>query len=93
MSEKKRIIVTIDGPSGVGKSTISRRLASMLRFTYLDTGAMYRAVALKCQELAVDFSDEEKIGKILEGINLQFAPAESTDSEVRVFLDNREVSD
>lgn len=93
MSENKQIVVTIDGPSGVGKSTISRRLAAMLHFTYLDTGAMYRAVALKCRELGVDFSEEEKIGEILEGINLHFAPAESADSEVRVFLDDREVSD
>src|SRR5665647_3314165 len=47
-------IVTIDGPSGGGKSTVSRALAARLGFTYLDTGAMYRAVAYTCQEQGVD---------------------------------------
>ncbi|MCI5227631.1 MAG: cytidylate kinase, partial [Candidatus Electrothrix sp. AX2] len=47
-AEKLRV-VTIDGPSGVGKSTVSRRMASKLGFTYLDTGAMYRAVAYACK--------------------------------------------
>ncbi|MBE0584860.1 MAG: (d)CMP kinase, partial [Desulfofustis sp.] len=45
MSDQLGIIVTIDGPSGVGKSTISRKVAAELDLTYLDTGAMYRAVA------------------------------------------------
>ncbi|MCI5119276.1 MAG: cytidylate kinase, partial [Candidatus Electrothrix sp. LOE1_4_5] len=54
-AEKLRV-VTIDGPSGVGKSTVSRRMASKLGFTYLDTGAMYRAVAYACAQagIAVD---------------------------------------
>ena len=46
-------IVTIDGPSGGGKSTVSRALASRLGYTYLDTGAMYRALALKAQRQSV----------------------------------------
>jgi len=53
MSERRQI-VTIDGPSGVGKSTLSRQVAATLGFTYLDTGAMYRAVALFFQQNHID---------------------------------------
>ncbi|MBM3795712.1 MAG: (d)CMP kinase [Acidobacteria bacterium] len=45
-NSKRRVVVAIDGPAGAGKSTIARRLAARLNFTYIDTGAMYRAVAL-----------------------------------------------
>ncbi|MDH3347670.1 MAG: (d)CMP kinase [Desulfobulbaceae bacterium] len=89
---KKRKIVTIDGPSGVGKSTISRRLAAQLKFTYLDTGAMYRSVALKCKQLNLDFTDERVMEGVLERINLRFEPAPSPDADVLVFLDDIEVT-
>ena len=58
-------IVTIDGPSGVGKSTVSRRLAALLDFTYLDTGAMYRAVAYGCKQAGVNVGDEAAVGSLL----------------------------
>ncbi len=61
MSEQPGIIVTIDGPSGVGKSTISRKIAAELGLTYLDTGAMYRAVALYLQSLGCDIEDESAV--------------------------------
>ncbi len=60
-----RRIVTIDGPSGGGKSTVSRALAARLGFTYLDTGAMYRAVAYKCRREGVDPQDEERLAALL----------------------------
>ncbi|TBV82242.1 MAG: (d)CMP kinase [Desulfobulbaceae bacterium] len=56
MGAEKIAIVTIDGPSGAGKSTISRRLARRLGFTYLDTGAMYRAVGLHIHRLGLNFN-------------------------------------
>lgn len=86
-------IVTIDGPSGVGKSTVSRRLAVQLGFTYLDTGAMYRAVALKCKKSNIDVHDEPAVAKVLENINLQLLPAKSEHEDVRVILDGEEVGD
>ena len=85
--------VTIDGPSGVGKSTISRRVAARLGFTYLDTGAMYRAVALKCRLAGIDVTDEEAVALILPGLNLQLLPAPSEHEDARVVLDGVEVSD
>lgn len=86
-------IVTIDGPSGVGKSTVSRRLAAQLGYTYLDTGAMYRAVALKCKKSNVDEQDESAVSEILAHLDLELLPARSERDDVRVILDNEDVSD
>lgn len=86
-------VVTIDGPSGVGKSTISRRVAAGLGFTYLDTGAMYRAVALKCRMAGIDVTDEGAVAEILPALDLQLLPARSEGEEARVMLDGVEVSD
>ncbi len=55
---KKGIIITIDGPSGAGKSTVGKILARRLGYTYIDTGAMYRAVALKAKEGLIKTDDE-----------------------------------
>jgi CMP/dCMP kinase len=93
MSHKKRVeIVTIDGPSGVGKSTISRRVAASLSFTYLDTGAMYRAVGIKLQEAAIDLSDEDSLRTCLDTIQLDLLPAAEGSDDVGVILDGRDVS-
>lgn len=85
-------IVTIDGPSGVGKSTISKRVAASLAFTYLDTGAMYRAVGYKLQKSNVDLEDGGAVQQCLDGISLQLLPAVSENSEVRVILDDEDIS-
>lgn len=63
-------IITIDGPSGAGKSTISKLLARRLGYKYLDTGALYRAVAWKVKEENVNPDNEEALKKILEDINI-----------------------
>ncbi len=91
MSEKREI-VTIDGPSGVGKSTISRKVAAALGYTYLDTGAMYRAVALFLQQLKIDLGDEEAVASALAGMDLQLLPAEGEDGDVGVVVNGRDVS-
>lgn len=92
MSEKVAV-VTIDGPSGVGKSTISRRVAASLGYTYLDTGAMYRAVALKCRQETIDIRDEAAVAAMLPGLAMELLPAPSEKEDVRVILDGQEVSD
>lgn len=86
-------VVTIDGPSGVGKSTISRRVAAQLGYTYLDTGAMYRAVALKCQRAEIDFTDTASLQEILDTLDVQLLPASSEGDDVQVLLDGENVSD
>ncbi len=80
-------IITIDGPSGVGKSTVARRVAELLGFSCLDTGAMYRALALKANLAAVSPRDPEAVSQALSETTVGF------DSEGRVFLDDRDVSE
>jgi cytidylate kinase len=86
-----RRIVTIDGPSGGGKSTVSRALAARLGFTYLDTGAMYRAVAYKCRREGVDPQDEERLAALLDSTRIQLLPPDEGGDDVRVLLDGEEV--
>ncbi len=85
-------IVTIDGPSGVGKSTISRRVAAALSFTYLDTGAMYRAVGLKLKESGIDLENDTAVRECLATISLKLTPATEEREDVGVVLDGRDVS-
>lgn len=61
MAEKQGFIIAIDGPSGVGKTTVSRMLARRLDYRYVDTGAMYRAFALAANESGVDLSSEDSL--------------------------------
>lgn len=91
MSEKQNII-TIDGPAGVGKSTVSRMVAAATGFTYLDTGAMYRGVGLFLQEQKVDLSDVTAIEQLLSQLDLQLLPAVDETSDVGVLINNRDVS-
>ena len=93
MSHKpKQKIVCIDGPSGVGKSTISRRIAASLSFTYLDTGAMYRAVGLKLKNSGVNLNDDGAVLDCLNTISLKLLPAKAGSDNVGVLLDGRDVS-
>jgi len=68
----KRLIVAVDGPSGAGKSTVSKMLASKLGLTYIDTGAMYRAVALKSKREGVDPDDREGLAAIATSCRISF---------------------
>jgi CMP/dCMP kinase len=84
-------IVTIDGPSGGGKSTVSRMLAAQLHYTYLDTGAMYRAVAYQCQEKDIDLGESSQLEALLAAIRLELLPPEAGEDDVRVLVDGRNV--
>ena len=88
-------VVTIDGPSGVGKSTVSRQLAAQLGFTYLDTGAMYRAVGYACAQAGIDTDNpvhQEALNKLLTELDLRLLPPAQEGDEVRVFLGDEDVS-
>jgi cytidylate kinase len=67
-----RDVITIDGPSGAGKSTVSRLVAQKLGYKYLDTGALYRAVAWKVKEDGGSPEDEKYLTRLLEKINIAF---------------------
>ena len=88
----KQNIVTIDGPSGVGKSTVSRLLAQRLGYTYLDTGAMYRAVAFACREAGIDPGDERAVANLLKNLHIDLQPPVQEDSDVRVYLNSSEIT-
>ena len=78
-------IIAIDGPAGAGKSTVSKICAARLGYTYIDTGAMYRAVALKCNAQCV-MRNAQLIEDVVKDIDIRL------DSSARVFLDGREVT-
>ncbi len=66
-----RVIIAIDGPAGAGKSTVARALASRLGFTYLDSGAMYRSVALAALRAEVDPDDGVAVGELARGVRIE----------------------
>jgi CMP/dCMP kinase len=80
------MVIAIDGPAGAGKSTVARGVAGDLSFTYLDSGAMYRCVALAALQGGADLDDEEAVGALAEGLAIDFEGR-------RVLLDGAEVSD
>ena len=82
-------IVTIDGPVGSGKSTIGRLLAERLGLVYLDTGAMYRVVALEAQQQDIDPADEERLGELCREVEISFKQAPEGQ---RVLSGGRDVS-
>ena len=73
-SHSKRVTIAIDGPSGAGKSTIARRLAERLGFIYIDTGAMYRAVALWAHRQKIDAADMHRVEQLALAADIRLAP-------------------
>jgi cytidylate kinase len=86
---QRDLIITIDGPGGAGKSTAARGLAERLGYFYLDTGATFRAVALKARELGVSLEDAQSLGKIARESEIRFGG----DHNERIFLDGKDVSE
>lgn len=84
----KRIIVAIDGPAGAGKSTIAKRVAAKLDFVYIDTGAMYRAIALWAMRLGIDTSDMHRLEQLAAEASIAFEPGQRS-----VLLNGEDVSD
>lgn len=86
---KKNIQIAIDGPAGAGKSTIAKIVAEALGFTYIDTGAMYRAVTYKAMQQNIHLDDEAKLAEMLEVSTIELKP--SPQGQL-VFLDGHNVS-
>ena len=78
-------VITIDGPSGSGKGTIAKLLAKKLDYRYLDTGALYRAVAWKAKQNKIDIENEDALNNILREISIAF-------EDERVMVDGQDIS-
>jgi cytidylate kinase len=83
---KKPVIVAIDGPAGAGKSTIARSLAKRLGFTYIDSGAMFRAVALWAMRAGVDLDDLHKLEQLAREARIEF------EGDSKVLLNGEDVT-
>jgi cytidylate kinase len=83
---QKRVVVAIDGPAGAGKSTIAKRVAARLGFTYIDSGAMYRAVALWALRRKVDAGDMHRMEQLAIAAEIELLPG-------RIRLNGEDVTD
>jgi cytidylate kinase len=84
---RRGLVVAIDGPSGAGKSTAGRALAERLGYTFVDTGAMYRALALKALENGLDLGSEEQLSELARSTRIELVSGGRA-----VFLDGRDVT-
>ena len=87
---KRELIVTIDGPSGAGKSTVSQLLAERLKYKYIDTGALYRVVALKVKQEDIDPESEGDLSLLCSRLNISF---DQKNGKLRVFLEGKDVTE
>ncbi len=87
---KSNLIIAIDGPSGAGKSTLGRMLARALNLLYLDTGSMYRAVALAVMESSINATDDIAVGSLASRVAIDL---EGDPDSLRVTLEGRDVTD
>jgi len=87
---KDKLIIAIDGPVGSGKSTVARRVAEMLGYTHLDSGAMYRAVGLKALRHKVPLDSPERLAELAAGAHIDLVPREG---KLLVLLDGEDVTE
>ena len=85
-----RLVIAIDGPSGVGKTTVARAVAARLGYSYVESGAMYRAIALLALESGVALDDAAALGKLAAAADIRFAPSPEGN---RLLLNGRDVTE
>jgi len=86
----KRLLITIDGPAGAGKTTVSRELADRLNYKYIDTGALYRGVAFEAGYVRVGQDDDMGLEKLCSTLNLNFVKNEKG---LRLLSNNSDITD
>jgi cytidylate kinase len=85
-----KLLITIDGPAGAGKTTASKRLSDRLGYRYIDTGALYRGVALEVKDRGVNHDDDVALEKICKSLNLKFVLNEKG---TRLLSDGKDITD
>ena len=85
-------IIAIDGPAGAGKSTVARKIAQKLEYTYLDTGAMYRSVAWNANRVGADMSSSDQLVRIATEMEIRFSPL-SPELSQSVIVNGTDISD
>lgn len=90
--QHRQPIVAIDGPAGVGKSTVTRKVAKALGLLHLDTGAMYRAVTWQVLQTGIDFEDEPAIAELVSQSQISLTTNEECGVEPRVWVDGADVT-
>lgn len=83
------LVIAIDGPAGAGKSTVAQKVAERLGLAYVDSGATYRASALKVFESGISPEDEQAVAQLIAGTDIRF---QAKGSRVRILVDGRDVS-
>lgn len=86
----RKLLITIDGPAGAGKTTVSRQLAGRLGYRYIDTGALYRGVAYVARRRGIGPRDDETLSRLLAVLELNFEPGESGQ---RLLADGEDITD
>ena len=86
----KKLVITIDGPAGAGKTTVSRALAHHLGYIYVDTGALYRGVAVTAASEGIGADDDEGLAKLCGRLELQFV---RTDGRLRLTANGKDITD
>ncbi|HEY8346281.1 MAG TPA: (d)CMP kinase [Symbiobacteriaceae bacterium] len=90
LEQRRGLTIAIDGPAGAGKSTVARILANRLGYLYVDTGAMYRALALKALRTGVPIDDDEALAQMAANTDIRLEKSPSGDN--RVLLDGEDVT-
>lgn len=85
------MIVAIDGPAGAGKSSVAREVAKRLGLTYIDTGAMYRALTWKAIKRQIDITDEDQLEKLLLVSEIELIPCQE-ENVLKVYIDGKDVT-
>jgi len=94
----KRLVITIDGPAGAGKTTVSRALADRLGYKYIDTGALYRGVAYEAMNKGISYNDDKGLEDLFVGLKLKFVFGEnglrliSNDSDITDLIRTPEIT-
>jgi len=86
---RKKLTIAIDGPSGAGKSTVAKSLAKRLGYVYIDTGAMYRSVALKVKEKGISPEDRSALKELASSLHVTFA---TEGDQTHVFCDGEDIT-